>query len=347
GQVYFVHNRVHNIHAIANDLRSLVPEATFVVGHGQMPGRELEDVMRQFISGQADVLVSTTIIENGIDIPTANTMLIHEADRFGLAELHQLRGRVGRYKNRAYCYLLLPETRTLTDVSARRLRAIEEYSMLGAGFKIAMRDMEIRGVGNILGPEQSGHIAAVGYEMYCQLLEEAVAELQRQDVRCPVDTHLELQISGHFPRTYIPSDRHRMDAYRRLSRAHDLQILRAVEKDLIEAYGDMPKSASLLVELAEIRVGLSHLGVEALKRDGPDLIFTTTNVPPLFDVLSDAQGSVRLVDQPKGDQPGKVFYRPPDSYMEPTTLPAVLRRLLANPDDESAAMAKPVTTSTP
>ena len=345
GQSYFVHNRVHNIHAIANDLRSLVPEATFIVGHGQMPGRELEGVMRQFIAGNADVLISTTIIENGIDIPTANTMFIHEADRFGLAELHQLRGRVGRYKNRAYCYLLLPETRTLTDIAARRLRAIEEFSMLGAGFKIAMRDMEIRGVGNILGPEQSGHIAAVGYEMYCQLLEEAVAELKKQDIRRPVDTHVELQVSGHFPRSYIPSDRHRMDAYRRLSRAHDFETLRAVEQDLAEAYGEMPKPAELLVALAEIRVGLSLLSVEALKRDGPDLIFTTSNIPPLFETLSEAQGSVRLVDQPKGDKPGTVFYRPPENYLEPTTLPAILRKLLAGvsrdtaPDSEAQTVA--------
>ena len=151
-----------------------------IVGHGQMGEGELEDVMLKFIRHEADILVCTTIIESGLDIPNANTILINHADRFGLSELHQLRGRVGRYKHRAYCYLLLPADRPVTPVAAKRLKAIEEYSQLGAGFKIAMRDLEIRGAGNILGPEQSGHIAAVGYEMYCQLLEEAVRQLKNE-----------------------------------------------------------------------------------------------------------------------------------------------------------------------
>ncbi len=179
GQVFFVHNRVHDIVSVADDVRRLAPDAKIVVGHGQMAPAELEEVMLTFMRGPssrggADILVSTTIIESGIDIPTANTIIIKDADRFGLAELHQLRGRVGRSKHRAYCYLLLPPERTVKEIARKRLKAIEQYSMLGAGFKIAMRDLEIRGAGNILGPEQSGHIAAVGYDMYCRLLEEAV-----------------------------------------------------------------------------------------------------------------------------------------------------------------------------
>ena len=180
GQVYFVHNRVHNILEIADEIQQLVPDARIIVGHGQMGEGELEEVMLKFIRHEADILVCTTIIESGLDIPNANTILINNADRFGLSELHQLRGRVGRYKHRAYCYLLLPADRPVTPVAAKRLKAIEEYSHLGAGFKIAMRDLELRGAGNILGPEQSGHIATVGYEMYCQLLEEATQQLKNE-----------------------------------------------------------------------------------------------------------------------------------------------------------------------
>ncbi|MBI1369792.1 MAG: transcription-repair coupling factor [Planctomycetes bacterium] len=332
GQCYFVHNRVGSIYDVAADLKTLVPEARFVVGHGQMPGHELEDVMLEFIRGEADVLVCTTIIESGIDIPTANTMFIADCDRFGLAEMHQLRGRVGRYKHRAYCYLLLPESRPLSEVAQRRLRAIEEFSMLGAGFKIAMRDMEIRGVGNILGAEQSGHIASVGYEMYCQLLEHATSDLKNDHRRAPVQTHLELGLSGHLPRPYIPSDKHRMDAYRRINRAGDFEVLAAVERELVEAYGPLPKPAQLLVTLAEIRAALAQLDVMALKLDGDDLIFSTHHVQKLSPMLAGAAGSVRLVDTPAPDKPGTVYYRPPRSYIEqPTTLLAVLRKLLVAP----------------
>jgi transcription-repair coupling factor (superfamily II helicase) len=303
-----------------------------------MHGHELEEVMLRFVRGEVDALVCTTIIESGIDIPTANTMFIADADRFGLAELHQLRGRVGRYKHRAYCYMMLPKNRPLSEIATRRLNAIEEFSMLGAGFKIAMRDMEIRGVGNLLGPQQSGHIAAVGYEMYCKLLEQATAELQHQRVREPVLTHLDLALAGNLPRTYIPSDKHRMQAYRRISRAPDLKTLAAVEGDLQNAYGELPPAARMLIDLAEIRVALSQLGVAALKRDGEDLVFTTQAVGALSPRLAPARGSVRLVDTPEPEHPGTVYYRPPASYMkEAPTLLAVLRRLLVEPAREVAA----------
>ncbi len=329
GQCYFVHNRVQSIHQVATDLRALVPEARFVVGHGQMNGRELEEVMLKFVNHEADVLVCTTIIESGIDIPSANTMFIADCDRFGLAELHQLRGRVGRYKHRAYCYLLLPKTRALSEVSSRRLRAIEEFSMLGAGFKIAMRDMEIRGVGNLLGKEQSGHIATVGYEMYCQLLEQATSELKNQTNRQTFETHVELKIAGRLPRRYIPSDKHRMEAYRRISRAPDFESLAEVEASLIDAYGPLPGSASCLIALAEIRLALAHLGVERLVRDGADLVFSTQFVKDLSPLLAQARGTVRLVDTPTQGKAGTIYYRPPASYFEqPDSLFAVLRKLL-------------------
>ena len=337
GQAYFVHNRVHNIHNVANELRTLVPEAKFLVGHGQMKPRELEDVMLKFIRGEADVLVCTTIIESGIDIPTANTMFIADADHFGLAELHQLRGRVGRYKHRAYCYMLLPKTRTLTEVATKRLRAIEQYSMLGAGFKIAMRDMEIRGVGNILGPEQSGHIATVGYQMYCQLLEEATARLKNEPSPTASTTHIEIGIAGQIPKSYIPSDKHRMEIYRRLHRAMTLDDLAEVSKTLTEAYGDLPAGVSTLIDLAEIRVALTDLGVGSLKIHDSDLIFETRQVKRLYEHLTDAPGSVRLVDTPTEAKPGTVYFRPPSNYLQPaTTLLAVLRKLLVRPMAEVA-----------
>ncbi|MBI1371988.1 MAG: transcription-repair coupling factor [Phycisphaera sp.] len=330
GQVYFVHNRVHNIHTVANEIRSMVPEAAVAVGHGQMSGHELEDVMLRFVRGEVDVLVCTTIIESGIDIPRANTMFIADCDRFGLAEMHQLRGRVGRYKHRAYCYLLLPQTRTLTEVATRRLRAIEEFSMLGAGFKIAMRDMEIRGVGNLLGPEQSGHIAAVGYDLYCQLLEQSTRQLRNEPApNVPSEVHLELKIHGNLPRRYIPSDRHRMEAYRRIGRAPDFDTLRSVERSLVDAYGELPSSAEVLMQLAEIRLALASMRVEALKLDGPDLIFTTAEPKRLSPKLEFAPGSVRLVDMPGPDTPGTIYYRPPKAYLdEPRTMLNVLRKLL-------------------
>ncbi|MEC7384807.1 MAG: DEAD/DEAH box helicase, partial [Planctomycetota bacterium] len=180
GQVYILHNRVQDIQEVASEISLLVPEASVSVGHGQMPAGELDNVMRSFVQGKCDVLVSTTIIENGLDVPRANTMIVRNASRFGLAQLHQLRGRVGRSRERAFCYLMLPENGVEDPTALERLRTLERYSMLGAGFRIAMRDLEIRGAGNLLGPEQSGHILTVGYEMYCQLLEQAVSELRQE-----------------------------------------------------------------------------------------------------------------------------------------------------------------------
>jgi transcription-repair coupling factor (superfamily II helicase) len=199
GQCYFVHNRVYNIQSVTDRLQSIVPEATFAIVHGQMPESLIEENMLAFVRGKVDVLVATTIIESGLDIPNANTMFIHQADKYGLADLHQLRGRVGRYKNRAYCYLVLEEGKSITTAAAKRLKAIEEYSELGAGFKIAMRDLEIRGAGNILGTEQSGHIAAVGYELYCQLLENAVRGLKQLPPRQRPHVNVDLPVAAYIP----------------------------------------------------------------------------------------------------------------------------------------------------
>ncbi|MCC5828625.1 MAG: transcription-repair coupling factor [Phycisphaeraceae bacterium] len=326
GQVFFVHNRIHNIQRIADRIQALVPEARIVIGHGQMPSRELEAVMLKFMRHEADVLVSTTIIESGIDIPTANTMFIHEADHFGLADLHQLRGRVGRYRNRAYCYLLLPEDRPVTDSARKRLRAIEQFAMLGAGFKIAMRDLEIRGAGNLLGKEQSGHIAAVGYQMYCMLLEREAGKLRNEEALEPPSSHLELGITAVLDKAWIRSDKFRMDAYRRLGRAATLTDLDQVINALIEAYGEPSPVAQLYIDLVELRVATAIHRIDSLKRDQQDLIFTTAQPRELEPLFAHAPGRTSLIDQ------HTVYWRPPPAYMDNTsTMLAVLRKLLVRP----------------
>ncbi len=321
GQVYFVHNRVHSIQSAADEVQKLVPTARLAIGHGQMPGHELEQVMLRFLRRKVDVLVCTTIIESGLDIPTANTIFINEADRFGLADLHQLRGRVGRYKHRAYCYLLLPADRPVTDVAAKRLRAIEQYAVLGAGFKIAMRDLEIRGAGNLLGVQQSGHIASVGYEMYCRLLEKAAKRLRHESIVEPIKTHIELPVSGWLPRRYIGSEKYRMEGYRRLSRAASLEHFEAVSKDFVNAYGTPPGPAQTLLDLTELRIAVTLVGVDAIKLDGPDVIFRTASVRDLQPRLKNAAGRVSVIDDTT------VYWRPPANYLEPGTLLTVLRKL--------------------
>jgi transcription-repair coupling factor (superfamily II helicase) len=345
GQVFYVHNRIGDIRSVADNVRRLAPEARIVVGHGQMEPRELEDVMLKFMRGDADVLVSTTIIESGIDIPTANTMIIDDADRYGLAELHQLRGRVGRSKNRAYCYLLLPAERTVKEVAQKRLKAVEQYSMLGAGFKIAMRDLEIRGAGNILGAEQSGHIAAVGYEMYCRLLEESVHTLKNEPQPAqPSLTSVEIGVSGMIPKGYIPSDTRRLEAYRRLATAADLAALEQVRKDLVDAYGQPPRAVERLFDLAHIRVEAHALGVKTITIRERDVVFLANDPGPVAERLRENGSEERngglkarpptatvTVLPPKVGDLSEVYFRPPEAYLDPQTLPAVLKKRLSVP----------------
>ena len=237
GQIYFVHNRIEDIEVIAAKLQRIAPEARMAIGHGRMNEHVLEQVMIDFIDHQFDLLLSTTIIESGLDIPNANTIFIDEADHYGLSELHQLRGRVGRYKNQAYCYLLVDRNKPLTPDASRRLHAIEEYSQIGAGFGIAMRDLEIRGAGNLLGTQQSGHIAAVGYELYCQLLEAAVRQLTHQAPKRSIDVEFNLPIEGFIPGEYVPEMRHKIDLYRRLSRLESIQDIADLRQELIDRFG--------------------------------------------------------------------------------------------------------------
>ncbi len=323
GQVYFVHNFVHDIQTMADEIQQIVPEARIVVGHGQMHEHELEHAMLRFVRHEADVLVCTNIIESGLDIPTANTIFINRADRFGLADLHQLRGRVGRYKHRAYCYLLLPPDKPLTDTAAKRLKAIEEYSELGAGFRIAMRDLEIRGAGNILGPEQSGHIADVGYELYCQLLEQAVRRLRNEPVQPFRPVHLELEITSHLPTSYIPSDRQRMEVYRRLVACRTLEDVEQLERDLKDAYGPYPPTVASLLQQAEIRILAQPYKITSIVQRRPDLVFTVEELGLVRRLFEGGPGSPRVPDA------NTVHLRLPEAYFEPTTLLPVLRRLLA------------------
>ena len=323
GQVYFVHNRVSNIQEMAEEIQNLVPDAKIIIGHGQMGEGEMEDAMTRFIRHEADILVCTTIIESGLDIANANTMIINNADRFGLSELHQLRGRVGRWKHRAYCYLLLPPDRPVTPVAAKRLKAIEEYSHLGAGFKIAMRDLEIRGAGNILGPEQSGHIATVGYEMYCQLLEEATQQMKNAPREAKPEAHVDIGISAYVPKQYIPGDRQRMDVYRRLTRCSSMDMLAGVEGDVTDAFGEPPRQAVILFALTELRLLSAIFGIDSIIRKVPDVVMKVRDAAKAQVALAGAPGRVTLIAEAN-----EIFLRMPPSFLDPEPCLLVLKNLM-------------------
>ena len=316
GQVFFLHNRIMTIDVIAQKLKTLVPDARIVVGHGQMHADDLEEVMTRFVNGEADVLLSTTIIESGLDIPNANTIIIDRADRFGLSDLYQLRGRVGRYKHQAYAYLLLPRHAGLLSDARKRISAIKQYSTLGSGFKIAMRDLEIRGAGNLLGSEQSGHITAVGFELYCQLLKQSVSALKGEKVKPRVEVHVRLdflalspqeessvasdrssvvsgQSSGgdatdHGPRTrnrasayiplrYISDSRQRIDIYRKLAQATDKRGLETLRAELKDRFGPPPRAMELLLQVAELKVLAGDRGISDLEAKEDKLMLTRNN----------------------------------------------------------------------
>ncbi len=266
GQVYFVHNRVESIYEIAAKLRELVPQARVLVGHGQMSEGQLENVMLGFMRHEADILVATTIIENGLDIPLCNTILINRADRHGLSELYQLRGRVGRSNRRAYAYLLIPADRDLTDLARRRLAALKEFSDLGAGFKIAALDLELRGAGNLLGGEQSGHIEAIGFELYTQMLETAVREMKGEDIRDELDTQLNLGLNIRIPAEYIKEENQRLRMYKRIAGVEDELQLRDVANELHDRYGAPPAPVRHLLEYAALKLLCERVGVAAIER---------------------------------------------------------------------------------
>ena len=277
GQVFFLHNRVMTIHTVQQKLQTLVPHARIVVGHGQMHADDLEEVMTKFVNGESDILLSTTIIESGLDIPNANTIIIDRADRFGLSDLYQLRGRVGRYKHQAYAYLLLPRhARLLTDVR-KRISAIKQYSTLGSGFKIAMRDLEIRGAGNLLGSEQSGHITAVGFELYCQLLKQSVAAQKGEQVKPRVEVQVRLDFLGDqaaLPENYATEPQHRIEIYRKVAQATEKPALDTLQKELRDRFGPLPPPVELLLLLAELKILASERGVTVIEVKEDKLMLT-------------------------------------------------------------------------
>jgi transcription-repair coupling factor (superfamily II helicase) len=271
GQVYFVHNRVESIYEIAARIQELVPAARVVVGHGQMPETELERVMLAFMHHEYDVLVATTIIENGLDIPLANTILINRADRHGLSELYQLRGRVGRSNRRAYAYLLIPPETELTEIARRRLAALKEFSDLGAGFKIAALDLELRGAGNMLGGEQSGHIEAVGFELYTSMLEAAVKEMKGESSEERPATALNLGIPLRIDESYVPEENQRLRLYKKIAGASTDQALAEVRAELEDRYGAPPDATVFLLEAAGVRLECERIGIAQVDRKRGEL----------------------------------------------------------------------------
>lgn len=296
GQVYFVHNRVMDIGLLRQKLADLVPEARIEVGHGQMPESDLEQIMLGFISNDFDVLLATTIVESGLDIPNANTILIDEAHRYGLADLHQLRGRVGRYKNRAYCYLLIDKHHVLTPQSARRLRAIEEFSDMGAGFAIAMRDLEFRGAGNVLGTQQSGHIAAIGYELYCELLEAAVRQLRKLPPQLKVEVNIDLPGKAFLPSEYVDDQRMRIDIYRRLARIGSNEDLQAIEAEFEDRFGKPPPPAKRLLSLANLRIEAAIWQIDTIRQEDDYLVFEYADSARIRQLAKQRGPQFRVVD---------------------------------------------------
>ena len=268
GQVYFIHNRVESIYSLATLVQKLVPKARVVVGHGQMGEKELESVMLKFIRDEADVLVATTIVENGLDIPRANTILINRADRLGLAELYQLRGRVGRSHQRAYAYLLVPQQTILSEIARKRLSAMKEFSELGAGFRIAALDLELRGAGNMLGRQQHGHIEAIGFDLYCQMLERAVSKLKGQEAATELRTTLSLGLDVRIPDSYIPSENLRLRTYKRISSIASDSEKQEVQRELTDRFGAPPTSVENLLDYAVLKSMCERLRISAVERQG-------------------------------------------------------------------------------
>jgi transcription-repair coupling factor (superfamily II helicase) len=328
GQVYFVHNRVHDIEFIANRIQRIVPEASIGIVHGQMSEGPLEEAMYNFVNGRLDILVATTIIESGLDIPMANTIFIHQAENYGLADLHQLRGRVGRYKHRAYCYLLLEEGKSLTGTAAKRLKAIEEFSELGAGFKIAMRDLEIRGAGNILGTEQSGHIASIGYELYCQLLENAVRQMKKEPLREVRHVSIDLPISAFLPGSFIPPGRPKIEVYRRVSQIASIEELHDFMNELRDRFGQIPHEAELLFELKELQLLAHSWQIDDIHLEEKFAVFGYRNAHRIRELGLLLGNRLRIVDQ------RYAYYLLDDPGLPPEKMLFVLKSLLGRPIPE-------------
>jgi transcription-repair coupling factor (superfamily II helicase) len=360
GQVYFVHNRVESIFSMANLLQRLVPEARIVVGHGQMGDDTLEKTMFDFVAHKYDVLLSTTIVENGLDIPNANTIVINRADRYGLSQLYQLRGRVGRSDRPAYAYLLIPPEETLSGVAKKRLAAIKEFSDLGSGFRIAALDLEIRGAGNLLGGEQSGQIDAVGFEMYMKLLEETVKELKGEDLDDDVRAVVNLKVDFRIPEGYMPDVNQRLSIYRRMASVRSEDDIRALLDELGDRYGAPPASVLNLADYGRVRVGADRLGLETIDRDGSTVVYkfrqkTKVDLPRLLNLVRThpelqlvPPGSLKLdlkhdLPKPPGERPKPAWWTARATAGEVTsgfTKGDIQREAQADPRAEGGLLAR-------
>lgn len=296
GQVYYVYNRVNDIADVAGRIQSLVPDANVAFAHGQMKERELEDIMYDFINGDIDVLVSTTIIETGLDIPNANTMIIQDADQFGLSQLYQLRGRVGRSNRMAYAFLLYQRDKLLKEVAEKRLSAIREFTDLGSGIKIAMRDLEIRGAGNLLGEAQSGHMEAVGYDLYCKMLNEAVRQLKGGPEAETFTTLIDLNVDAYIPEYYIKNEYQKLDIYKRIAAIESEEELEDMTEELIDRFGDIPKKVQQLLVIASLKSLAHSVYVTAIEQKGEEIRFTMYEKAKI-----DPSGIPKFLDSYKND----------------------------------------------
>lgn len=291
GQVFYLFNRVEGIERKASEISNMIPEARVAVAHGKMSGTELENIMADFIEKNIDVLICTTILETGIDIPNANTIIIEDADRLGLAQLYQIRGRVGRSDKTAYAYITYRKNKLLAEASEKRLKAIKEFTEFGSGFKIALRDLEIRGAGNILGPEQHGHMEAVGYEMYCKLLDEAVKEARGEKVEPEVDTQIDLKITAYIPSSYIENINQKIEVYQDIANLEKEEQISEIIDELIDRYGDIPKEVSSLLDVARIKILARSLKILSVTQKGDNIVLEFDNP----DVIKDGVVQI-LVD---------------------------------------------------
>ena len=326
GQVYFVHNRVENIHSIAAIIQRLVPEARIAVAHGQMDEADLEKVMMQFIHHEYDVLVSTTIIENGIDIPLVNTLIVNRADRFGLSQLYQLRGRVGRSHRRAYAYFLIPSERELTPIARRRLAALREFTELGSGFRLAALDLEIRGAGNLLGSEQHGHIAALGFELYCRLLEQTVKEMQGEEAPSDFSATINLNLDIRIPEDYVPNMNHRLMLYKRIASIRAEEQIASIREEVQDRFGMIPEAVENLLKYGLIKLKAEKLMIRSIDHSDGTLFFQLNEQGPIkTDCIL---AFIRKYKEAKLSPSGVLAFRGEKLYI-PNNLFETLHRLLS------------------
>jgi len=328
GQVYFVHNRVHSIGQVAEMLQRIVPEVSVLVAHGQMRERDLEDRMMRFLHGEADLLLCTSIVESGLDIPRANTMLVDRAETFGLAQLYQLRGRIGRSAHRAYCHLLMRgNERSLSEDARKRLEALQSFTELGSGMRLASMDLEIRGAGNLLGGEQHGNLAELGFETYMEMLEETIEEMRGRVRPKEIDPEIRLPVAAKLPEDYVPDVSQRLVLYKRLASAPDQADADRIRDELLDRFGPLPDAATNLLGVIRLKIAARKLGVAAIDIAQGELVFTaadSTRIDPkrLVTLLTHPTLGIRVA-------PNHKIYAPLPGEREPETMFKAAHELLA------------------